>query len=164
VAMEYWLPCRGPTEESSGFFQVSSPRAASGTSESATRLRADCNLISGREIETAFMAPETVFRFRAGSLGERRLHFAIYPTTRALKSPFDLSLEARKALLQHGRGMEVRLYLGFTRSYLAKFVFQIHGALLGVAADLRDKPPNFPPVGHYLSPVTAQPVGCGAKG
>jgi hypothetical protein len=44
--------------------RVRSPRAASGISGSAMRLRADCNLISGRELKTAFMAPETVFLLR----------------------------------------------------------------------------------------------------
>jgi hypothetical protein len=62
------------------------------------------------------MAPETIVVFRAGSPGERRSHFAINPTTRALKASTDLRLEARKALLQQGRGMEVRLYLSLAGS------------------------------------------------
>jgi hypothetical protein len=102
------------------------------------------------------MTPETVFLFRAGSPGERRSRFAVNPTTGALKAPADLRLEARKALLQHSRGMEVRLYLSLARHYVREFMFQMDGALLGVAADLRGKLPDFHHVGHYLSPVMGQ--------
>jgi hypothetical protein len=82
------------------------------------------------------------------------LHFSVNPTTWALKASPDLRLEARKALLQDSRGMEVRLYLIFARRYVRKFVFQIDGALLGMASNLRGKFCDFPHVGHYLSPTT----------
>jgi hypothetical protein len=108
------------------------------------------------KVETAFMAPETVFHFRAGSSGERRSHLAINPTTRALKTSADLRLEARKALLQDGRGMEVRLYLSFARRYFCKLVFQIEGALLGMSSNLGGKLSYFRHVGHYMSPTTGQ--------
>jgi hypothetical protein len=102
------------------------------------------------------MTPETVFLFHAGSLGERRSRFAVNPTTRALKASADLRLEAHKAFLQHCRGMKVGLNLSPACHHVRKFVFQIDGALLGVSSDLRGKLPDFPHVGHYLSPVTAQ--------
>jgi hypothetical protein len=50
--------------------------------------------------------------------------------------------------------MEVRLYLSLARLYVRKFVFQIDGALLGMASDLCGKLPDFPRIGHYLSPMT----------
>jgi hypothetical protein len=50
--------------------------------------------------------------------------------------------------------MEVRLYLSFASSYVRKFVFQIDGALLGVASNLHGKLCDFPHVGHYVSPTT----------
>jgi hypothetical protein len=82
------------------------------------------------------------------------MRFAVNPTTRALKASADLRLEAREALLQQGRGVQIRLYLSLARLYVIKFVFQIDGALLGVAPDLRGKLPDLPRVGHYLSPMT----------
>jgi hypothetical protein len=100
------------------------------------------------------MAPETVFHFRAGSPGERRSHFAVNPTTWALKTLADLRLEARKALLQDSRGMEMRLYLSFARHYVRKLAFQIDGALLGMASNLGGKLSYFGHVGHYMSPTT----------
>jgi hypothetical protein len=98
------------------------------------------------------MAPEAVFHFRTGSSGERRSHFAVNPTTWALKAFADLRLEARKALLQDSCGMEVRLYLSFSCHYARKLVFQIDGALLGVASNLGGKLPYFRHVGHCMSP------------
>jgi len=100
------------------------------------------------------MAPETVFHFRAGSPGERRSHFAVNPTTWALKASAVLGLEARKAVLQDSCGPEVRLYFSFARRYVRKFMFQIDGALFGVASNLGSKLPYFPHVGHFLSPTT----------
>jgi hypothetical protein len=100
------------------------------------------------------MAPEAVFHFRTGSSGERRSHFAVNPTTWALKAFADLRLEARKALLQDSSGMEVRLYLSFSCHYARKLVFQIDGALLGVASNLGGKLPYFRHVGHCMSPKT----------
>jgi hypothetical protein len=100
------------------------------------------------------MAPEAVFHFRTGSSGERRSHFAVNPTTWALKAFADLRLEARKALLQDSCGMEMRLYLSFACHYVRKLVFQIDGALLGVASNLRGKLPYFRHVGHCMSPKT----------
>jgi hypothetical protein len=50
--------------------------------------------------------------------------------------------------------MEVRHYLSLARLYVRKFVFQIDGALLGMASDLSGKLPDFPRIGHYLSPMT----------
>jgi hypothetical protein len=100
------------------------------------------------------MTPKTIFLFGAGSLSERRSCFAVNPTTGALKASADLRLEARKALLPQSRGMEVRLYLSLARLYVRKFVFQKDRALLGMASDLCGKLPNFPRVGHCLSPMT----------
>jgi hypothetical protein len=109
-----------------------------------------------QKVETAFMAPEAVFHFRTGSSGERRSHFAVNPTTWALKAFADLRLEARKALLQDSCGMEMRLYLSFACHYVRKLVFQIDGALLGMASDLGGKLSYFRHVGHYMSPTTGQ--------
>jgi hypothetical protein len=67
-------------------------------------------------------------------------------------------LEARKALLPQSRGMEVRLYLSLARLEVRKFVFQIDGALLGMASDLCGKLPDFPRVGHFLSDLFRRPA------
>jgi hypothetical protein len=75
-----------------------------------------------RKVETAFLTPETVFLFHAGSLGERRSRFAVNPTTRALKASDDLRLEAYKAFLQHSRGMEVGLNLSPACRHVRNFV------------------------------------------
>jgi hypothetical protein len=107
-----------------------------------------------RKIEAAFRTPEAIFYFGAGSCGERRAGFAVNPTTGALKASANLGLEAREALLQQSRGMEVRLYLGLARLYVRKLVFQIDRALLGMAPDLCGKLPDLPRVGHCLSPMT----------
>jgi hypothetical protein len=48
----------------------------------------------------------------------------------------------------------VRLYFSFARRYIRKFVFQIDGALLGVASNLGGKLSDFPHGGHFLSPTT----------
>jgi hypothetical protein len=72
-----------------------------------------------------------------------------------LKASAVLRLEARKALLQDSRGLEVRLNFSFARRYVLKFVFQIDGALLGVASNLGGKLCDFPHVGHFLPPTTS---------
>jgi len=90
-------------------------------------------LARDQKVETAFKTPEAVFQSGAGSSGEERSHFAVNPTTWALKAFHRLRLEARKALLQDSRGPEVCLYFSFARRYALKFVFQIDGALLGIA-------------------------------
>jgi hypothetical protein len=104
------------------------------------------------------MTPKTIFLFGAGSLSERRSRFAVNPTTGALKASADLRLEARKALLPQSRGMEVRLYLSLARLDVRKFVFQIDGALLGMASDLCGKLPDFPRVRHFLSDLFRRPA------
>jgi hypothetical protein len=71
-----------------------------------------------------------------------------------LKASAVLRLEARKALLQDRRGPEMRLYFSFARRYVRKFVFQIDGALLGVASNFGGKLSDFPHGGHFLSPTT----------
>jgi len=111
-------------------------------------------LARNQKVETAFKTPEAVFHSGAGSSGERRSHFAVNPTTWTLKASAVLRLEAREALLQDGRGPEVPLYFSFARRYIRKFVFQIDGALLGMASNLGGKLSYFRHVGHYMSPTT----------
>jgi hypothetical protein len=112
-------------------------------------------LARDQKVETAFKTPEAVFHSGAGSFGERRSHFAVNPTTWALKAFRRLRLEARKAFLQDSRGPEMRLNFSFARRYVRKLVFQIDGALPGVASNLGGKLCDFPHVGHFLSPTTS---------
>jgi hypothetical protein len=104
------------------------------------------------------MAPKAIFRFGAEILGEWWSHFAINPTTRTLKSSIDFSPEARKPVLQQSGGMEVRFYLRRAGLYVRKLVFQIYGALLGMASDLCGKLCDFAGIGHYLSPDDDPPA------
>jgi hypothetical protein len=111
-------------------------------------------LARDQKVETAFKTPEAVFQSGARSSGERRSRFAVNPTTWALKASAVLRLEARKALLQDSSGPEVRLHFSFARRYVRKLVFQIDGALLGMASNLGGKLSYFRHVGHYMSPTT----------